>query len=299
MGGGDDTTPGDDGPADDGPIGAWQLDGSMLGRLRVEHLRGAARAGRWLEVELEAEELLDEEPAHAEALFLLGEASVALGRHDVARNAYAAVAAADPDGVVVSRASVATGQALAAFHTCDVQQAIELARDAVRLDPERALAHHVLSMALDFVPGRSGDALAARMAAARLAPEHFPLPERSPPIEVLITQALEATDAPVRAFYAKVPFEVAELPPLAELRAHTPPTSPAVLALTVGEPPDDPDAPPGLPERVLVFTRNLERVGSIDRRVQALAQELSDEAALWVDPDGDDGEDPGEFESDE
>lgn len=274
---------------DDGPVGAWRLDGGTLGRLRLEHLRSAAKAGRWGDVELEAEELLDEDPGHVEALFLLAEASVALGRYEVARAAYAAVAARDPDGHAVSSAHVLAGQALASFHVCRVQEAIELAREVIRLDPEQAEAHHVLSMALDFVPGRSGEALAERMAAARLDPDAFPLPDtrRFPTWEVVITRALEQVEPSVRAFYAQVPFRIEELPDLARLRGHAPPTSPAVLALTDGEPPPL-DEDPGLPEGVAVYARNLGRAGSVEAMIRALADDLVDEAQAWLPPEEDD-----------
>jgi tetratricopeptide (TPR) repeat protein len=273
---------------DDGPVGTWQLYGDTRRKLRLEHLRAAAEAGRWSEVELEAEELLDEVADDPEALFLLGEASLALGRFDVARHAYARVMAVDPAGGAVSTPALLSGLALAYFHTCSVHEAAQLARDVIRMDPERAEAHHVLSMALDFLPGRTAEALAARMAAAQLEPDRYPLPapRRSTHWEELIGQALEQVDVRVRGFYAQVPFRVEELPDLEELRAHTPPTSPGVIALTDGDPPGPgDDEATVLPVGVRVFARNLERVGPGEVMVRALAHELDEEARLWLTPD--------------
>jgi tetratricopeptide (TPR) repeat protein len=273
-------------PDDDGPIGSWTIDGDTRTRLRVEHLRATAAEGRWVDVEREAEELLDEEPDHAEALFLVGEASVALGRFEVARRAYASALRVDPGGERVATSAALGGLALACFHVGAIPEAVEAAREAIRLDSERAEAHHVLSMALDFVPGRSAEALTARLVAARLEPDRYPLPavRRGTSWEDVIAHALEHTEPRIRAFYAKVPFRVEELPSLEEVRAHEPPTSPAVVALTDGTPPG-PDEPAALPTGVRVFSRNLERAGSVDAMTAALAHDLTDEALLWLPPD--------------
>jgi cytochrome c-type biogenesis protein CcmH/NrfG len=273
---------------DDGPVGAWQIDDETRRRLRLQHLRAAARDEKWVEVELEAEELLDEDPSHPEALFLLGEASLSLGHHEVARLAYGSALRADPGGERVETPAALTGLALACFHVAAVPEAVEAARDAVRIDPERAEAHHVLSMALDFVPGRSAEALSARMAAARLDPDRFPLPAvgRGTTWEEVIGEALARTPPWVRSFYASVPFRIEELPGLEEVRAHAPPISPAVVALTDGVPPAPDEPADRLPTGVRVFWRNLERAGTVGAMVRALADDLEDEAGLWTQPEG-------------
>lgn len=273
---------------DDGPAGgAWQIDPDTRRRLRLDRVRAAFERGDWDEVVLEAEELLDEEPDHTEALFLLGEALLELGDWEVAREVYDHRVGLD--GV---DAPALVGLAVASLHLCDLPAAAEAAREAVRLDPGHAEGHHTLGLALERMPGRQGEALAEFSAAAHLEPERYPLPItlRHPDWELAIGSALERLHPRLRTFYEQVPFRIEELPDLAELRSADPPLSPTVVALYAGDPPDDEDPFDRRPDAMRLFARNLGRAGSLDGVVEDLAGALRDEALDWL------GVDPSELE---
>jgi tetratricopeptide (TPR) repeat protein len=293
--------------ASDDVVGAaaWTLDGETRTLLRLEKLRAAVAAGEWDEVELEAEELLDEAPDHGEALFLLGEASIALGRFEVAREAYQRILAVAAPETPGEQSAVLVGHAVACYHTCQLAQAAESAREAIRLDPENAEGHHVLGLSLEHSPGRASESVGALLAAARLDPERFPLPIAPPTTrsgdhgwEEIIGQALERVAPEVRQFWARVPFRVEDLPDLEELRRHEPPISPAIPVLYAGTPPsfdedaldgedDGDDAPPAdtHPTAIRLYARNLGRTGSFEAMVDRIAEALEDERQDWLPPE--------------
>ncbi len=269
---------------DEGPVGTWAIDPDLRTGMRLQHLRRATAEGSWEQVILESEELLDEAPDHPEALFLLGEALLEVGDWELARAAYAR--RVELDG---GDAASVLGLAIATFHCCDVVEAAELAREAVRLRPDDAESHHVLGLTLERLPGRQTEAMSEFLAAARMDPERYPLPVvvRHPEWEIVISRALEDQHPRVRRFYSQVPFRIEDLPDLAELRAHEPPVSPIVGAMLEGEPPDDVDPLEGsldelgLPSAIRIYARNLCRAGSLDRLVDDLAAALRDEALDW------------------
>ncbi|MCA9491520.1 MAG: tetratricopeptide repeat protein [Myxococcales bacterium] len=270
---------------DEGPVSTWSIDPDLRTGMRLQQLRRATAEGSWEEVILESEELLDETPDHPEALFLLGEALLEVGDWELARAAYQR--RVEVDG---GDAASTLGLAISTFHCCDVVEAAELAREAVRLRPDDAESHHVLALALERLPGRQTEATAEFLAAARMEPQRYPLPLvlKHPEWEIAISRALEALAPEVRRFYGRVPFRIEELPDLGELRSHEPPLSPVVPTMIEGTP--DPDLDPaavasleelGYPATIRLFARNLCRAGSVDRMVEDLAAALQDEAFDW------------------
>lgn len=265
---------------DDVPAGgAWQIDPETRAAMRLDRLRTAFGRRDWGDAILEAEELLDEQPDQAEALFLLGEALLELGDWELARAAYDHRVALDGGD-----AASLVGLAVAALHLCDLPEAAEAAREAVRRDPANAEAHHTLGLALERMPGRQGEALAEQISASHLDPERYPLPItlKHPQWEEAIGAALQRLHPRLRDFYARVPFRIEDLPDLTELRAADPPLSPTVVALYTGSPPEEGDPFALRPEAIRLFSRNLSRAGSVDAVVDELEVALRDEALDWV-----------------
>ncbi|MEQ1501173.1 MAG: tetratricopeptide repeat protein [Myxococcota bacterium] len=247
--------------------------------MRLDRVRGAARDCAWGDVILEAEELLDEDPDHPDGLFLLGEALLETGDWELARQVYEHRVSLDGGD-----SATLTGLAISAFHLCDLPTCAESAREAVRLDPGNAEAHQFLGLALERTPGRQSEAVTELTAAAHLDPVRFPLPLslKSTEWEGVIEAAVAQLPPRLQAFWRQVPFRVEDLPNLDELRDTTPPLSPMVGALALGEPPDGRDPFEVHPEAVRLFARNLARAGTRDAIVSELAHALREEALDWL-----------------
>lgn len=273
---------------EDGPIGAWTLDPDTRTAMRLDRVRAALAAGAWTEVVLEAEELLDEQPDHAEALLLLGEALLRRGEYDLARLTFDHVLTLDSASV-----PALVGQAFSSFHLTDLQTTLEAAREAIRRDPGDARAHYFLGLALERTPGRQAEALASLTAAAHLDPVECPLPctVRKDQWPELFERALDHLPDRLREVWRGVPLRLEDWPDLAELRAAHPPLSPTIRAMYVGTPPDDGDPFEHKPEALRLFTRNLARAGDADALVEDLANALTDEAVDWLGVDIEDLDD--------
>lgn len=262
---------------DDVPLGTWAIDPEVRASLRIDKVRRAADQGDWAEVALEAEELLDEQPDHPEALFLLGEALLELGQPEVAVEAYTQRARVGDE-----QPEVLLGLGIATYEVCEVERSIECLREVVRQVPDHAEAHFTLGLALEAL-GRDAAAAAAFQAAALLQPDAYPSPMQLQAAEwrTALKEAVASLDPEQQAVLDGVGVELLDRPDLDELRGHTPPLPPSIAAMLDGDPGDDPELvehPTGL----RVFTRVLARQPTYDDLVHALTQALHIETADWL-----------------
>jgi len=261
---------------DEIPLGSWQIDPSVRTSLRLDGVRKALTEGRWSDAVIEAEELLDETPDHADALFYLGEALLELGEPELAQAAYAQ-RARQGDEVP----AVLLGLGLASYELCDLQRAIECFREVLRQLPDHAEAHFSLALALDAA-GQEAEAAASFKAAELIEPEHYPPPMELAPAawRQALGEAI-ATLSPVQqAVLHQVPVQLLDRPSVEELRANTPPLPPSVACLLDGDPGDDDAAL--RPEGLRLFTRVLARQPTFDDLVVALSHALDIETADWL-----------------
>jgi tetratricopeptide (TPR) repeat protein len=268
---------------DDIPMSGWSIDPDVRSSLRLDRIRQAAEREDWSEVALEAEELLDEEPDHAEALFLLGEALLELGQPEVAVKAYehrVRVAGDEPD--------VLLGLGLACYELCDLPRAIECLREVVRQVPDHAEAHFSLGLAQE-ASGNDSEAASAFQAAQLLAPDTYPAPMQLTDGDwrAAVGEAVAALPPTLAPVLDGLRIQLVDRPTIEELRAHHPPLPPSVAALLDGDPGDDDSDTVRPPEGLRVFTRVLARQPTFDDLVTALAHALLIETADWlgVDPE--------------
>lgn len=265
---------------DDGPIGgAWTMDPETRTAMRLERVRTAIGSGAWTEGILEAEELLDEQPDHADALQLLGDALLQSGDYELAREVFDHRVSLDGGSV-----PALVGLAIASFHLTELPMTLEAAREAIRRDSGNARAHYYLGLALERSAGRQTEALSALSAAAHLDSVSYPLSLRVADEEWpdLYAQALARIPARLQDVWRGVPIRLEEWPEFEELRSLAPPISPNVGAMYVGSPPEDGDPFEAQPEAIRLFVRNLARAGDEQALVAELANLLQDEALDWL-----------------
>ena len=264
---------------DELPGGVWRVDERVKEDMRLDRIRQALDAEAWEVAAIEAEELLDESPTHPEGLFLLGEALLQLGDFELGRLTYQQ--RVDLDGGDLGSL---IGLGITAFQTCDLQVAIETAREVIRLQPDIAEAHYYLGLALEFTRGRAHEAMSALTAAMQLDPERFPLPMQldEEGWRRVIYGALSILHPRLQRFYVGMDFRLEDLPKLAELRAHEPPLPPTIGVMYEGEPPDPDDADGRRPVAMRLFTRNLGRSPTEEIMIDQLAVGLHDEAVHWL-----------------
>lgn len=270
---------------DDEVQGGWRIDDATRAALRLDRVRKALDKSDWPGAVLEVEELLDESPDHPEALFLLAEALLELGDAEGARDAYQQhLKAAGPDGDKAMRAGALAGLAVASFECVELQAAVEAARKSLELAPDLGETHFYLGLALERIPGKKSDSVAAFMAAHRLDPEAYPLPKQFSEAEwnAMVAEAMSALPDAVRTFWKGVPVLLVDLPDLAELRAIDPPLTPTVSGLYDGVPPEEGDPATEKPESVRLFTGNLARLGDRAAIVSEIGNTLLHEAFNWL-----------------
>jgi len=130
--------------------------------------RGLAchQAGRFEEAEAAYQAVLSEEPAHAEALHLLGLVASHQGRHELAEERIREAIALNPLAPFYHNNLGNVLQALGRF-----KEAVICYHDALRLAPDYVEAHSNLGSALGAL-GRHLEATAACQEAVRLKPDH-------------------------------------------------------------------------------------------------------------------------------
>lgn len=277
---------------DDDVSQGWVIDPQTRQALRITAVRRLVQTGAWEDAILEAEELLDEAPEHAEGLSLLADALQAVG------DAEGALQAWDQHFARVKQPSVhaLVGAATARLDLCDLDGAAVLAREATRRDPASSEAHFILGVALERQEDRTAESASALVAAHQLDPVSFPFPVQLTAAQwkELITLALVKVHPAAQDVWDGVPVRLYEVPELATLRASDPPVSPRVAGLFVGKPPgedesgngdhgDDASEPSaGRPEALHLFTRNLTRASTHDEIAERIADVLEQEALAWL-----------------
>ncbi len=267
---------------DDEVLTGWRIDPDVRAAMRLDRARMARDRGAVDHAVMELEELLDEDPEHVEALFLLGETQL-----DDADFGGAALAYAHCVDVSEQPAAEAlSGLAVARLNLCDLPGAIDAARRALVSAPDLAEAHYTLGLALEWSDAHKAEAVQAFATARALAPEQYPYPLRvkKPEWEGLIRKALLLLPEALQDFWADVPVLLLPRPDLDELRASEPPITPTVTGLYQGIPPDD-DVDPWevRPEAIRLFIDNLVRSPTRPELIEAIARTFDHEARDWLD----------------
>jgi len=263
----------------------WRIDPEVRAAMRLDRARTALDRGEFDIAIMELEELLDEDPDHAEALGLLGDAQIEVGDFEVAAQAlehYLEVAPG-PDARALS------GLAAARLNLCEVAGALSAAREAVRLAPDLAEAHYHLGLALELVAdqeeGRGqADAVTAFAAAHQLDPLAYPFPlsVASGEWQDLVQRALTLLPQTLQVFWTDLPILLLDHPDIDELRETDPPITPTVTGLFQGTPPEDEDPWQVRPTALRLYLRNLLRSPSRDLLVEAIAHTMEHEARDWL-----------------
>ena len=271
--------------SDERELRPWAVDPDTVILLRLKKAQSALDRGDADLALVEAEELLEEAPAHADALLVVGRAALALHDAGMARAAFEQVIdqrAADVDAL--------EGLAVARFESVDFPGSLESARAAVAADPKRGRAWYYQGLALERV-GPSDEAVRCFERAHTLEPAEHPLPRNFSETawEDALAQGRKALPGPIRAFFSKVAFRWERFPDQAELTERHPPLSPFSYALYEGTPPERGDPWTELPRCVRLFRGNLRHgTRTTDELAERIAEALMHEAAAWLgvlDPD--------------
>lgn len=266
--------------SDEQTHGRWQVDPETMIALRLSRAAETLEAGDAEGALVEVEELLEDHPDNLDALFLTGEAALALRDAGMAREAfehYLSLSADHPQAL--------EGLCVARFESVDFAGALEAARGANRVEPDRARAWYYEGLVLE----RAGDSRAATRAfeaANALAPDTYPLPRSFSEAawEEALVRGRRMLPGPIRAFYAQIPIKWENFPAVPDLTAVSPALSPFSYALYEGVPPEGGDPWTEVPRAIRLFRGNL-RHGV--RRSEDLARRIADalmhEAAAWLD----------------
>lgn len=259
--------------------GMWSLDPDTRAALRLDRIRRAMDAAAWDEAILEAEEMLDEEPNHPEALYLLGGATLELGDAVVARLALEQAIRLGFDAP-----DVLCALAVARFEACDIVGAVEAAREAIRQDPAQAEAHWTLGLALAWLPDAGAESIGSMSAARQLDPTRFPFPLELTQAdwEAAIRDALTQVRPVVGQFWQGLPVELHARPDLEELRTSIPVLPPTVSGLFSGKLPEGADPLTRRPEAMRLFRDNLCLCRDRDELVHQIGLALESEAMGWM-----------------
>lgn len=257
----------------------WSVDPDTMISLRLKKAREALLRGEAEAALIEAEELLEEHPGHADALFLVGDAAQTMRDSGMARLAFEQYLERRP-----ATASALEGLAVARFECVEFQAALEAARASVEVEPGRARAWYYHGLLLERLGDQEGATRCFDRANA-LEPAGHPQPRTwsDAAWEEALEKGRKLLPGPIRAFYAQVPVRWERFPAEAELLDHSPPLSPMSYALFEGEPPIEGDPWTEPPRSVRLYRGNL-RHGA--RKLEDLARRIADallhEAAAWL-----------------
>lgn len=259
----------------------WRLDPSTRSALRLDRALASLWRREYSMAVVELEELLDDDPDHAEALRAVAAACMELGDHRIAAEALRrlnVLAPGDP--------SLWTQLARCCFELGDIAAATELAHRATTAAPYLSEAWFVQGMCADHTPG--ANPRSAFEAAWRLSPLTYPLPLVIDDASwaQIITEAFESLPAPIQQLWQNTPIRLEHLPTPADIRDASRPIGPRALICVEGTPPSDGGPGPALAIRV--FRRNLAYAESIDSMVDDLAWALEQDALDWMDLTDDD-----------
>jgi len=259
--------------------GTWTVDSNTLVALRLREATKALNEGRLDHALIEAEELLDEQPSHQQALEIVSQAALAMGDVVMALEALNRFVELHNPGPRVLQTL-----AVARFEAVDFAGALAAAEQATGLDSRMAPGWHYQGLALE----RIGKPETARMrfkCAAKLDPTGFPIPHEweDLPWAELLGQALDSTPQPIQVFYDGIPIKWADFPAIEDLLENYPPLSPFTDAMYRGQPPAEGDPWVYRPAQVTLFQGNLSRP-SRDHEdvVRRIAEALMHEAMHWL-----------------
>lgn len=205
-------------------------------------------------------EVLDTDPRHAGALFVVADAERSLGDLERAETGYRSVTQVASD-----HSPAWSGLSRVLFDQLRFDEARACALRAIRADDENAEGYFVRAMLRE----RHGDGFGADrdyLRAARLDPEGFPRPERltDAMITAVVEEAKKDLHPSVRSYLDQVPFMVEDVPDEELCREFDPPAFPGELlgvfsGSTLSDRSSD-DPWSQLPSTIVLFRRNLERI---------------------------------------
>lgn len=257
----------------------WVIDPDTMLAMRLKKGREALARGEASMALVEAEELLDERPDHADALVLSGEAALVLRDAALARATLEQALHLKPaDAVVLDLLTVAR------FECADWTGTLEAARAALAKDARLSRPWYYQGLTLE----RSGDgaeALRCFERAHAMDADAWPLPRNFSDAawEDGLARGRKLLPGPIRGFYAKVPIIWEKFPDDKEIREAVPPLSPLSYALFEGQPPLDGDPWTEGPKSIRLFRGNLRHgAATVEDLGKRLADALLQEAAAWL-----------------
>ncbi len=259
--------------------GTWTVDPKTLSNLRCREAEKALGEGRLDDALIEAEELLDDQPSHMQALAIAGISALRMGDVIMALGALNRFVK-----LHTPNASILHALAVARFEAIEYPEALSAAEHATAQDPGLAAAWHYQGLALERM-GKPNEARQRFLKAADLDSDTFPFPadHEAPRWSVLLERALDATPQPIQVFYDGVPIHFSTFPAIEDLLENYPPLSPFTDALYRGKPPDEGDPWVYRPKMVTLFKANLARPSmDEDELVRRITEALMHEAMHWL-----------------
>lgn len=259
--------------------GTWTVDPSTLNSLRQREAQRALIEGRLDDALIEAEELLDDQPAHPYGLAIVGLSALRMGDIVMALQALNRfIELHEPDATIMHALSVAR------FEAVDYPGALSAAEQATGFDPNLVASWHYQGLTLERM-GKSAEAHQRFERAAEMDAEQFPIPKdhRSLAWEPLLARALASLPKGIQSFYSSVEIRFGDFPAVEDLLEHYPPLSPFTDALYRGRPPQDGDPWASRPTQLTLFQANLVRPSiAEDDVVKRMGDALVHEAMHWL-----------------
>jgi tetratricopeptide (TPR) repeat protein len=269
---------------DEAVPGSWSVDPATLLGLRLSKAENALARGDFDAALVEAEELLDDHPAHSRALQLCAQSSLGMGDSLTALAALTRyVELHTPD------ATTLVTLAAARFECVDFPGALAAAGQATTLDTQLPEAWYYQGLAAERT-GHLDDAAEHFQRAAELAEGRLPTPRAYAelPWSKILKTALASLPKVLQDFYENIPFRWDDFPAVEDLLEHYPPLSPFTDALYRGQPKPEVDPWNQRPESMHLFRANLARAVEHEADIpEQLARALLHEAGHWLGPASD------------
>ena len=269
---------------DEAVPGSWSVDPATLLGLRLDKAESALMRGEFDAALVEAEELLDEHPAHPRALQVAAQSALGMGDSLTALaglTRYMELHSPDATTLVTLAA--------ARFECVDYPGALAASGQAATLDTSLAEAWYYQGLAAERM-GDPTDAHAHYERAAELAADRLPIPRAFAelPWDHYLNSALDSLPQPVQEFLRDVPIRWDDFPAVEDLVGHYPPLSPFTDALYRGQPDVEQDPWHQRPEYMHLFRANLARSVELESAIpEQLARALLHETAHWLGPAAD------------
>jgi predicted Zn-dependent protease with MMP-like domain len=217
-----------------------------------------------------AEKAIHLAPELGEGFFLLGEALLDLGEHQRAVEAFRQADVLAPEEV-----AIIAGLGISLFELAQLDEAKTVLRRALRLDPNLADVHYLLSVLQD----RQGNKRSAQEHmdhAVELAPEtyHQAIEISREQFDSCVEQALGELPPQLKTALCNTPVMVEPFPSQQDLQAENPPLDPEILGLFRGPALMDRtvfDPWTQLPGEIVLFQHNLQRLA---KSRQELVEEI-------------------------